>query len=45
MRKLHPLDPEYQFPGATELVTKNPFSMTKKEKEAEARRVAVQNAG
>lgn len=43
-RKLHPLDPKYQFPGHSELETKNPFSMTKKEKEAEARR-AIQSTG
>lgn len=34
-RTKHPLDSNYQYPGATELETKNPFSLTKKEKEIE----------
>ncbi len=32
-RSKHPLDSNYQYPGHSELETKNPFSMTKKEAE------------
>ena len=32
-RSKHPLDFNYQYPGHSELVAKNPFSMTKREAE------------
>jgi hypothetical protein len=40
-RNGNPLDTNYTYPGQTELVAKDPYSKTKKEKEMEARKKQI----